>query len=70
MKTRWYEREPGHTSAMRIIAMGGAAVGAMLCIAGGVAMFLGLPDAVQIAGIGAGLFGVGEIAKAWQRQGE
>ena len=80
----WYESKPGNSSAMRIIAMIGAAVGALTMIVGsGVmiaavfALFHEIPEAVQLAmqavaftAIGGGMIGVGEIAKWAQAKGE
>lgn len=68
--TRWYEREEGHTSAMRIIAMIGAGVGSCVAIAGIVGWFLGLDGAQAIVGSGMGVFAIGEIAKSVQSNAE
>jgi len=67
---KWYEREPGHTSAMRIIAMMSAVTGCATVIAGVVGMFLGYGEAVAIAGVGGGMSGLGELSKAWQAKSE
>jgi hypothetical protein len=60
----------GDLSTMRLIVTWGAAVGTALCLSGVVAMFLGLDGATVAIGTGAGLFSVGEIAKAIQARGE
>ena len=67
---KWYEKSAGNTSAMRIIAMMAAITGCAAVLSGIVAMFLRLPESVAIAGIGAGMTGLGELAKAWQARGE
>lgn len=66
----WYESKPGHMSAMRIIAMMCAATGciAVLSYIGGT--FAGYTIDVQIAVVGGGMAGIGEVAKAWQAKGE
>lgn len=69
-RIKWYERAPGNTSAMRIIAMLCAVTGCAAVIAGVVGMFLSLPESVAIAGVGGGMAGLGEVAKAWQSKGE
>lgn len=68
--TKWYEREEGHTSAMRIIAMIGAVVGSVVAFAGLVGWFAGLPNAQAIVGAGLGTFAMGELAKSVQSHGE
>ena len=67
---KWYESKPGYTSTMRIIAMLCAVTGCAAVISGIVAMFMRIPESVAIAGVGAGMAGLGEIAKAWQSKGE
>lgn len=62
----WYKDKSGKQSAMRIIAMMCAATGCAAMVAGGVGLFLYVPDAVQYAALGAGMAGLGEVAKAWQ----
>ena len=69
-KTKWYEKSQGNTSAMRIIAMMCAATGCVAVIAGVVGMFMSIPESVAIAGVGGGMAGLGEVAKAWQARGE
>ena len=65
---KWYQDSTGGTSTMRILAMWGAAMGTVYGIAGIVAMFLGLEGANISLGTGAGLFSLGELAKALQAQ--
>ena len=67
---KWYEKEAGHTSTMRIIAMMSTITGCLAVLAGTVAMFMRIPESVAIAGVGAGMAGLGEISKAWQAKGE
>ena len=69
-RIRWYEKRVGHASAMRIIAMICAVTGCIAVLAGAVGMFLRIPESVAIAGAGAGMAGLGEIAKAWQSSKE
>lgn len=69
-RVKWYERSPGNTSAMRIIAMLCAVTGCVAVIAGVVGMFFSIPESVAIAGVGGGMAGLGEVAKAWQSKGE
>ena len=69
-RIRWYETRPGHTSAMRIIAMVCAVTGCIAVLAGAVGMFLRIPESVAIAGAGAGMAGLGELSKAWQASKE
>lgn len=68
--TKWYERSEGNTSAMRIIAMICAVTGCVAVLGGVVGMFLRIPESVAIAGAGAGMAGLGELAKSWQAQKE
>jgi hypothetical protein len=63
---RWYHDKDGKPSTMRIVAMLSTVTGCVALIAGGVALFLRIPDAVQYAALGAGMTGLGEIAKSWQ----
>ena len=70
MKIKWYERAPGNTSAMRVIAMLCAVTGCIAVLAGVAGMFLGIPESVAIAGVGGGMAGLGEVAKAWQSKTE
>ena len=67
---KWYEKAQGNTSTMRIIAMMAAITGCAAVLSGIAAMFLRLPESVAMAGIGAGMTGLGELAKAWQARGE
>lgn len=66
----WYKNKEGKTSAMRIIALVCAITGCIAVLSGVVAMFLRIPESVPMAGIGAGMAGLGEVAKAWQSKGE
>ena len=66
MSKKWYQDREGGTSTMRIIAMVSSLTGCAALVAGGVALFMQLPDAVQYAALGAGMTGLGEIAKSWQ----
>ena len=66
----WYKNKEGKTSAMRIIALVCAITGCIAVLSGVVAMFLKIPESVPMAGIGAGMAGLGEVAKAWQSKGE
>jgi len=65
---KWYEDQFGNASTMRILAMWGAAMGTAYGISGIIAMFLGLDGATVAMGTGAGLFSLGELAKAIQAQ--
>ena len=69
-RTRWYERAPGNTSAMRIISMMCASTGCIAVVGGGVLVYLGHAEGAQVATVGAGMAGLGEVAKAWQSKGE
>ncbi len=66
MTKRWYEDQEGKPSTMRIVTMISSIVGCAAVVAGGVALFMRVPDAVQYAALGAGMTGIGEIAKSWQ----
>jgi len=63
---RWYHDKDGKPSTMRIVAMLSTVTGCVALIAGGVALFLRIPDAVQYAALGAGMAGLSEVSKAWQ----
>lgn len=69
-KIKWYEKSAGHTSAMRVIAMMCAVTGCVVVLAGTVGMFMRIPESVAVVGAGAGMAGLGEVAKAWQAKGE
>jgi hypothetical protein len=69
-KVRWYERAPGNSSAMRIVVMLCAVTGCVAVLSGIAGMFLLISESVAIAGVGAGMAGLGEVAKAWQAQKE
>lgn len=62
----WYHDKEGKPSAMRMIAMLCAVTGCAAVLAGVVAMFMRIPESVPIAGVGAGMAGLGELAKSWQ----
>lgn len=66
MSKKWYQDNAGGTSTMRIISMVSSITGCAALVAGGVALFMRVPDAVQYAALGAGMTGLGEIAKSWQ----
>ena len=65
---KWYHDALGDVSFMRIVAMWGACVGTTLCIAGIFAMFFNIDSATTAMMTGAGLFSIGELAKAFQAQ--
>lgn len=65
---KWYQDKNGGTSTMRIVTMVSSMIGCVALVAGGVALFMQIPDAVQYAALGAGMTGLGEIAKSWQAQ--
>jgi hypothetical protein len=67
---KWYHDKTGKPSTMRIIAMMCAVTGCVAVLAGVVAMFFHIPESVAIAGVGGGMAGLGEVAKAWQSKGE
>lgn len=69
-KRKWYQDDKGNISSLRLIVVPSAILGQLVVISGVVAMFMGFPDGVAIAGIGAGLVGLAEGAKAWQKMGE
>jgi len=63
---KWYQDPEGNTSSMRIMAMMGTITGCIAVLGSVVAMFTGHPNAIALAGIGAGMTGIGEFAKAIQ----
>ena len=63
---KWYQSPGGGTSTMRIVTMVSSMTGCAAVVAGGIALFMKIPDAVQFAALGAGMTGLGEIAKSWQ----
>jgi len=63
---KWFEDTQGDVSSMRIMAMLSTVSGCIAVVGGVVGMFLGHPESVAIAGVGAGMAGLGEVAKAWQ----
>lgn len=63
---KWYQDGAGHTSSMRIMAMTSTITGCVAVLAGVVAMFFGIGESVLMAGVGAGMAGLGEVAKSWQ----
>jgi hypothetical protein len=63
---KWYQDSDGDVSSMRIMAMMSSATGCVCVIAAIVGFFLRHPDTILLAGIGAGMTGLGEVAKAWQ----
>ena len=66
----WYLDHTGKPSTMRIIAMMSSVVGCLAVISGVVALFLRITEAVAMSAIGAGMTGLGEISKAWQKSKE
>ncbi len=68
--TKWYEEKEGVTSGMRVIVMMVSVTGCAAVIAGAVGMFLDLTAAAAIAGVGGGMAGISNLAKAWQAQVE
>jgi hypothetical protein len=68
MALKWYQDNEGHASSMRIIAMLGGVTGCIAVLAGCVAVFMRIPDGAILATVGAGMTGLGEIAKSWQAQ--
>jgi len=80
MAKRWYQDRDGGTSTMRIITMVSSltgcvavAIGALTVIAamwltvrGADGMIEYARQAIALAGLGAGMTGLGEIAKSWQ----
>lgn len=69
-RTRWWEYAPGVASSMRIMAMMSTVTGCVAVLSGVVLVGFGRPEGAQIATVGAGMAGLGEIAKAWQAKGE
>ena len=81
---RWYHNKNGKPSTMRIITMIGTIngsfavlVGAIVIIAAVVALFMQLPNAVQMGaqgvaytGVGGAMIGGGELAKMSQAKSE
>lgn len=63
---KWYEDNDGNVSSMRIVTMISTITGCLAVIGGVVGMFMGHAESVAIAGVGGGMSGVGEIAKAMQ----
>lgn len=63
---KWFQDLQGNVSSMRIMAMMSTTVGCLAVVAGVVAMFMGINESIAIAGVGAGMAGLGEIAKAAQ----
>ena len=63
---KWYEDKTGNASSMRIMSMISTVVGSIAVLAGVVITASGNGDGVTIAATGAGMSGLGEIAKSWQ----
>ena len=63
---KWFQDSDGNTSSMRIMAMMSSITGCLCVIAAVVGFFLRHPDTILLAGVGAGMTGLGEVAKAWQ----
>ncbi len=68
--TKWYEQSEGNISSMRIIAMLCAVTGNIIALAGAVAVFIGKPEGIGLASIGAGMATLGGMTKAYQARGE
>ena len=60
-----FKDDKGNVSMMRILALASSCVGFFLCIYGA----LVIPDSVAMV-YGAGLAGLTNVAKAWQKQAE
>lgn len=69
-KIKWYEEDENVVSGMRIMAMMSTCTGCASVVCGVVGWFLRIPEAATIITVGAGMCGLGEIAKAWQAKGE
>ena len=67
---KWWQDRRGKASTMRIIAMMSSVTGCVALLAGGVGLFMQIPDSVQFAALGAGMTGLGEVSKAMQARGE
>lgn len=65
---KWYQDAQGNTSSMRIMAMLSTCTGVFCVLAGVVAVYLRYPEGVHLVTVGAGMTGLGEVAKAWQAQ--
>lgn len=69
-RTKWYESRPGETSAGRIMYMTVTVVGCAIAIAGAVGVFLSVPEAFAISGVGAGMAGGAIAGKGYQTRQE
>lgn len=67
---KWYHDKYGKPSAMRLVTMLSTATGCVCVLAGIVGMFAGLHDAGTAMVTGAGMTGLGEVAKAFQSRRE
>jgi hypothetical protein len=63
---KWYHDASGNVSSMRIMAMLSTVTGCAAVASAVVGFFIGNPQAVMLATVGAGMSGLGEISKAWQ----
>jgi len=63
---KWYHDKNGKPSTMRIVTMIATITGSVAVIGYLVGAFLGVAVDVQVAVVGGGMAGVGEISKAWQ----
>lgn len=75
MGMKWYEyllgfltTDEGQPSLMRLIALAGAIVGGYTIIVAVIGWRAGADNAIAMAGIGAGLFGGGELFKTIQKR--
>lgn len=67
---KWYEEKEGTVSMMRIASMIGSITGIIIALLGTVAMFLNLPAATAITGIGAGIYATALGTKMGQKYAE
>lgn len=63
---KWFQDGAGNTSSMRIMAMMSTVTGCVAVLAGITLVALGIEGGVTIAATGAGMSGLGEVAKSWQ----
>lgn len=59
----------GKPSTMRLAVLMSTVTGCSAVIAAGVALFVGIPEAVQFGALGVAMASVGELAKAQQAKG-
>lgn len=63
---KWWQDSSGNTSSMRIMAMMSTVTGCLAVVAGIALVAFGFEGGVTIAATGAGMSGLGEVAKSWQ----